>query len=119
MNSDQYLQKDMKIAKVYMHHSWAGNLTENEEGYHFQYDPSYLEQANAEAISLSLPLRPEPYKSTILFPFFDGLIPEGWLLDIAQKNWKLDPRDRMSILLKTCRDCIGAVSIEQQEEDGK
>jgi len=46
-----------------------------------------------------------------LFPFFDGLIPEGWLLDIAEKNWKLDMRDRMSILLVTCRDCIGAVSI--------
>ena len=48
-----------------------------------------------------------------MFPFFDGLIPEGWLLDIAQKNWKLNPRDRMEILLKTCHDCIGAVSIEE------
>jgi len=52
-----------------------------------------------------------------LFSFFDGLIPEGWLLDIAEKNWKLDPRDRMGLLLACCRDCIGAVSIEEERED--
>jgi serine/threonine-protein kinase HipA len=46
-----------------------------------------------------------------LFPFFDGLIPEGWLLDIAQKNWKLNPRDRMGLLMACCKDCIGAVSV--------
>ena len=48
----------------------------------------------------------------MLHPFFDGLIPEGWLLDIAQKNWKIDSRDRMALLPACCRDCIGAVSIE-------
>lgn len=53
----------------------------------------------------------------MLFPFFDGLVPEGWLLDIAEKNWKLSARDRMGLLLKTCRDCIGAVSIEPMEEE--
>jgi serine/threonine-protein kinase HipA len=48
-----------------------------------------------------------------MLPFFDGLIPEGWLLEIAEKNWKLNPRDRMGLLLACCRDCIGAVSIEE------
>ncbi|WP_072991844.1 HipA N-terminal domain-containing protein [Pseudozobellia thermophila] len=109
----------MKTAKVYMHDKWAGILTEDEDGYHFQYEESYLKQTGSEAISVTLPLSREPYDSKILFPFFDGLIPEGWLLDIAQKNWKLNPRDRMSILLKTCQDCIGAVSIQAQEENGK
>ena len=53
----------------------------------------------------------------MLFPFFDGLIPEGWLLDIAEKNWKLNPRDRMGLLLACCKDCIGAVSIEEVYEE--
>ena len=54
-----------------------------------------------------------------LFPFFDGLIPEGWLLDIAEKNWKLNPRDRMGLLLACCKDCIGAVSVYPiNEEEG-
>jgi len=39
------------------------------------------------------------------------LIPEGWLLAVAERNWKLDPRDRMGLLLNCCRDCIGAVSV--------
>lgn len=103
----------MKKAKVYMYERMAGTLTEDENGYNFQYDPSYLGIKEAEPISLTLPLTNNAYQSNILFPFFDGLIPEGWLLDVAQKNWKLNPRDRMNILLKTCHDCIGAVSIEE------
>ncbi len=101
----------MKKAKVYMYEKLAGILTEDENGFHFQYDQSYLKSNEAEPISLTLPLTNKEYESKTMFPFFDGLIPEGWLLDIAQKNWKLNPRDRMEILLKTCQDCIGAVSI--------
>lgn len=103
----------MKQAKVYMHDKLAGILTEDENGFHFEYEKSYLEKSDAEPISLTLPLKEKQYESKVIFPFFDGLIPEGWLLDIAQKNWKLNPRDRMEILLKTCQDCIGAVSIEE------
>jgi len=96
-----------------MHDKLAGILTEDENGFHFEYEKSYLEKSDAEPISLTLPFKEKQYESKVLFPFFDGLIPEGWLLDIAQKNWKLNPRDRMEILLKTCQDCIGAVSIEE------
>lgn len=102
----------MKTAKVYIYQTYAGKLTEDENGFHFQYNSAYLKQKEAEPISLTLPLRAEAYHSMVLFPFFDGLIPEGWLLEIAQKNWKLDLRDRMEILLKTCQDCIGAVFIK-------
>ncbi len=106
----------MRKAKVYMYEHWAGVLTEDEEGFHFFYREEYLSMKEAEAVSLTLPLQNEPFHSSVLFPFFDGLIPEGWLLDVAQKNWKLNPRDRMELLLRTCRDCIGAVSIEPYSE---
>lgn len=108
----------MRRAKVYMYDQQAGILTENEDGYHFQYNDEYISHKNPEAISLTLPVQKTAYHSQLLFPFFDGLIPEGWLLDIAEKNWKLNPRDRMGILLKTCMDCIGAVSIEPFEDHG-
>lgn len=101
----------MKQARVYLYQRLAGLLSENENGYVFQYDTAYLQSENPEAISLTLPLSPEPYQSKVLFPFFDGLIPEGWLLDIAEKSWKINQRDRMSLLLACCKDCIGAVSI--------
>ncbi len=105
----------MKKAKIYMHDIWAGTLIEDEEGYHFKYEQDYLKNENAEPVSLTLPLTANEYTNNFLFPFFDGLIPEGWLLDIAIKNWKLNIRDRMSILLVTCKDCIGAVSVESIE----
>lgn len=93
----------------------AGILQERDDGYVFTYLPDYLDQADAAAVSLSLPLQPEPFEDKRLFPFFDGLIPEGWLLDIAEQTWKLNPRDRMGLLLACCRDCIGAVSIVPME----
>ncbi|NBV98183.1 MAG: hypothetical protein EBR67_01570 [Proteobacteria bacterium] len=57
------------------------------------------------------------HDSSVLFPFFDGLIPEGWLLNIAERNWKLNPRDRMGLLMACCLDCIGAVSINPLIEE--
>ncbi|MFN8673522.1 MAG: HipA N-terminal domain-containing protein [Candidatus Sericytochromatia bacterium] len=101
----------MRRAKVFMYELLAGELKEDENGYTFIYDENYLKLPNKEAISLTLPISNKIYKSKIMFPFFDGLIPEGWLLQIAEKNWKLNPRDRMGLLLKCCKDCIGAVSI--------
>ena len=102
----------MKQAVVYWKTSKAGLLTESDEGYSFVYDPDYLALPDAHPISLTMPLQEEAFLSHTLHPFFDGLIPEGWLLDIAQRNWKINGRDRMALLLACCRDCIGAVSIE-------
>ncbi|MUP39857.1 HipA N-terminal domain-containing protein [Labilibaculum euxinus] len=101
----------MRKANVYMNDQLAGTIVENEEGYLFVYDKGYLESESPEAISLTLPLSDKPYSSATMFPFFDGLIPEGWLLDIAEKNWKLRESDRMGLLMACCRDCIGAVSV--------
>ena len=96
----------------------AGRLEEQEDGYVFRYDPSYLSAPESLAVSLSLPLCEEAYFDKRLFPFFDGLIPEGWLLEIAERTWKLDPRDRMGLLLACCRDCIGAVSVIPETGEG-
>ena len=90
----------------------AGILEETDRGYTFTYDSDYLAKANAQSISLTLPLQEAPYHSNTFFPFFDGLIPEGWLLSLTMKSWKLEARDRMGLLLVSCRDCIGAVSVE-------
>ncbi|WP_335964641.1 HipA N-terminal domain-containing protein [Galbibacter sp. PAP.153] len=101
----------MRQGEIWVNNQLAGILTEDDNGYHFSYQEKYLEQDNAIAVSLTLPLQKEPFHSENLFPFFDGLIPEGWLLDIAHKNWKINPRDRMGLLLTTCRDCIGNISV--------
>ena len=101
----------MKQAEIFMYDKLAGILAEDENGFTFQYDSNYLNDLDSEAISLTMPLRGKPYHDKVLFPFFDGLIPEGWLLDIAERSWKINQRDRMSLLLACCKDCIGAVSV--------
>lgn len=105
----------MRTAKVFMLGSLAGLLTEDDEGYTFTYDEAYLQQDAPKAVSLTLPVSGKPYKNRVMFAFFDGLIPEGWLLQVAQKNWKLNARDRMGLLMVCCWDCIGAVSVEGEE----
>jgi serine/threonine-protein kinase HipA len=101
----------MREAEIRIQHITAGWLRQDEEGYHFVYDAVYLSRPHPVAVSLTLPIQTVPFTNKVLFPFFDGLIPEGWLLDIAVKNWKLNPRDRMGLLLMCCKDCIGAVSV--------
>lgn len=108
----------MRQAVIYWKSHKAGILTESDEGFSFVYDEDYLHQPDAQAISLTLPLQTAPHTHRILHPFFDGLIPEGWLLDVAERNWKLNVKDRMGLLLTCCRDCIGAVSVRPLEEEG-
>lgn len=104
-------------AKIYFKNQLAGVLVEGDNGYSFYYEEEYLKTKNPKAISLTLPLSEHPYHSKVLFPFFDGLIPEGWLLEIGEKHWKLNPRDRYELLINLCRDTIGAVSVYSIEED--
>jgi len=59
-----------------------------------------------------MPVTHKVYKNKRLFPFFEGVIPEVWLLDIASDNWKINKNERMDILLACCKNCIGSVSVE-------
>ena len=107
----------MKKALVYFRDILAGRLSETEDGYEFRYEATYLARSQAEPISLTMPLREDAYQSHVLFPYFDGLIPEGWLLDVAIRNTDISILDRMSLLLLCCKDCIGAVSVIPDNEE--
>ncbi len=100
-----------KEGHVYFDHIPAGIISETDEGYEFVYNTDYLRMPGARPVSLTLPLSDKVYQSKVLFPFFDGLIPEGWLLDIAVEHWKIRPTDRFQLLMASCKDAIGAVSI--------
>ncbi len=102
----------MRQGRVYCSGTPAGIITEDEAGYSFIYEAQYLVSKDAMPVSLTLPLQKEAFFNKVLFSFFDGLIPEGWMLNIAERNWKINRRDRMALLLTCCRDCIGNVSVE-------
>ena len=107
------MNNEMRKANIYVQSEYAGILCETDEGYTFTYDSDYLTKESALAVSLTLPLQESPYFSPVLFPFFDGLIPEGWLLNIVSRNWKIDQKDRFGLLLAVCHDCIGDVRVEE------
>jgi serine/threonine-protein kinase HipA len=103
----------MRQGRVFVRKIPAGIIAQTEQGYQLTYDSEYLHTPGSKPISLTMPLQEAPYESTTFFPFSDGLIPEGWLLEQACRNWKLDRRDQMGLLLHACRDCVGFVSVEE------
>ena len=103
----------MRQGKVFYGDHFAGIITETNDGeYEFSYDDDYIKNHHDEFITFTMPVRKQLYKDNRLFPFFEGLIPEGWLLDIATATWKINRNDRMGLLLACCQNCIGAVSVK-------
>lgn len=107
---------EYRTARIFVRDKLAGILRETDEGYSFAYDTDYLSSEKPSPVSLTLPLTEKPYISKTLFAFFDGLIPEGWLLDVVVHNWKLNEKDRFGILLAACKDPIGNVSVREVSE---
>jgi serine/threonine-protein kinase HipA len=89
----------------------VGVIEEGEAGTRFTYDAAWLAAPDRLPISLSLPLRPEPFDQRGLHPFFENLLPEGWLLELSTAKLKISRDDAFGLLLATCGDCIGAVEI--------
>ena len=105
------MDEEITIAEVYYRDKVAGILTKTPEGYEFIYGAEYLDDPTARQISFSMPLRSEKYESARLFSFFDGLLPEGWLLDLISATAKIDKNNKFRLLLHTGKDPIGAVSV--------
>ncbi len=101
-----------RIGQVRLSRRPVGTIEENAGQTVFTYSPEWLAQADAVPVSLTLPLRAEPYVSQGLHPFFENLLPEGWLLDVTSKKLKISKNDPFGLLLATCHDCVGAVEIE-------
>lgn len=109
-------------ALVYYGKELAGRLSRQQlpdgsASFEFEYLPDYLARGDAMPISLSMPLRKEIFSSKTLFPFFDGLLPEGWLLDLTTKALKIDKQDKFSLLRHTGTDTIGAVTVRPEPTD--
>ena len=103
------MEQRFRKAYIFYLDQKAGVLEETERGYRFTYSEDFLKSPTP--VSVSLPLRKEPYESRELFPFFQGLIPEGWFLELVSKKLKIDKSDLFGILLATCEETIGSISI--------
>jgi len=108
----------MTTLAVYFKDQQCGTLSEEKDKtYLFTYSPEYLATPGARPISVNLPLQTEPYYSASLFPFFDNLISEGWLLEAQTTIHKIDRRNRFALIQKCGIECMGAVSLRGQHAD--
>ena len=89
----------------------AGVIEEIPAGSRFTYSREWLGRAEAVPVSLTMPLREEPYESKGLLLFFENLLPEGWLLELSTAKLKIAKDDAFGLLLATCADCVGAVEV--------
>jgi serine/threonine-protein kinase HipA len=78
----------------------------------FAYKAEYVSDPDATALSLSLPLSPEPYEDVVTRPFFDNLLQEHYsaLADIMAREG-LARDDIAGLLLHLGKDCAGALSV--------
>ena len=100
----------MRRANVYIQGVFAGILTEEaQDAYVFAYAPDY----NGPPISLTMPIRSDPYGFDTFPAFFDGLLPEGVLLEGLLRQRKIDRHDYFSQLVSVGGDLVGAVTVEE------
>lgn len=95
-------------AKVFVDHVLAGYLEQLNHGYRF----TYLQDYEGEAISLTMPKENQVYDYAEFPPFFDGLLPEGMMLEALLKRGKLDRNDFLGQLISVGGDLVGNVTVE-------
>lgn len=101
----------MRSARVFFADNLAGLFAESEggKGYSFQYALGY----SGPPISLTMPVREEPYLFDDFPPFFDGLLPEGFQLEALLRQKKLDRNDKFGQILIIGSDTVGAVTLSE------
>jgi serine/threonine-protein kinase HipA len=108
----------LAVANVFMHGKLAGQLIRTKTAYTFQYDEKYLLNSGIP-LSYSLPIQHQFFSSDTLFPYFSGLLCEGWLLGLQTKAQHIDKNDLFTLLVKNGHDLAGAITIELSNLPGK
>jgi serine/threonine-protein kinase HipA len=104
----------MKRAEVFMHGIPAGVLEKIEAGNKYRF--IYFERYNGPSIALTMPLGEKEFVFDRFPPFFDGLLPEGVLLEGLLKQRKIDKFDYLSQLIAVGNDLVGAVTVQENKE---
>jgi serine/threonine-protein kinase HipA len=104
----------MKKAKVFVDDIEAGELQELKLGTHYRF--AYKKGYDGQSVSLEMPTNVPVYEYTCFPPFFEGLLPEGIMLDSLLRQAKIDRNDVMSQLIAVGRDLVGNVTVEAVDE---
>ena len=83
----------------------------------FGYDKGYLKSETATAVSVSMPLRGEPFSPEQTASFFEGLLPEGFTRRSVAQQMRADEGDYPTILHGLGRECLGALRVSEDGDD--
>lgn len=103
----------MRRAKVLVNGILAGYLSEKEKNTNYEF--AYLEGYCGSSISLTMPISQKIYPFDCFPPFFDGFLPEGFMLDALLRKAKLDKNDRFGQLMRVGGELVGNITVEQDE----
>lgn len=106
----------MQQGIVYRNDVPIGQISKNDTGlYRFIYYESYLDDKNARAISVTLPLQSEPFESETLFSFFFNMLSEGNVKDMQCRSLRIDEEDHFTRLLRTAgQNTIGSITVKEE-----
>ncbi len=102
-------------AVIYYNNKKAGILLRTKDGYEFNYDNEYANDQDSKPISKTMPVSRMKFYSDRLFPFFENLLPEGFLLELTVSKLKIDKNNKFELLLNVGEDMVGAVTIRPME----
>lgn len=101
----------MKKAKILIDNQLVGYLIERKKNSDYEF--CYLEDYSGNPISLTLPITQKKYLFKKFPPFFDGLLPEGYMLNALLSKAKIDKNDRFEQLIVLGRELVGNVTVER------
>lgn len=78
-----------------------------------KYRFTYLDDYQGAPVSLTMPVTNKIYDFSIFPPFFEGLLPEGIMLEALLRKYKIDKNDYFGQLILVGQDVVGAVTIEE------
>ncbi len=102
-----------RVGYVYFNELFAGTISESTEGYTFIYDTNYT--IGGIPIGFNYPFTQLKYFNYSLFPIFENLVSEGWLLDLQSSMQHIDKKDKFGILLNNGLDLIGAITVKKEK----
>jgi serine/threonine-protein kinase HipA len=105
-----------KLEVFYKGNVKAGELSVDDDGYHFEYEDAFIEDGTTRPISVNLSKTQKVHHSKELFHYFKSILSEGENREQICKALRIDPSDDWSLLALTCEyDTIGAITVKNIE----
>ena len=104
-------QRPVRRATVRVMDKAAGFLEKHEAG---RFVFRYLETYSGPPVSLSMPVARREHSFDCFPPFFEGLLPEGMMLEGLLHQRKLDRDDLFGQLLAVGENMVGAVTVVEE-----